>query len=223
MTDTQTNDETRRAGFEAEQKRREENFKFSQTQLEEARSYMEARNKEEERRAALSPKDRMEEDRKRAKMTPDERRKDDESKGLVIPEQFDQINLLAGTPQFTVQIETVPHAAGFILTEANGQRSRENGNFVGPSTIVVGMPVAISAPASGLVPATYIPVVTTAGASCVGLAIYGSVIATGTSQYLSVLSREAEVNSNLIGWGTLLAADKTAVITALATRQIIFR
>jgi hypothetical protein len=216
-------DEQRKAGFEAEEKRRAEAFEANEARVEKARKYIDARSKEDERLAALSQPDRVAEDDRRAAMTPQERAEEDESKGLTIPEQFDQINLLAGSPQFTVQVESMPHAAGFVLSEANGQLSRDNGNFVGPVTIAVGMPVAISAPAAGLVPPTYIPVATTAGATCAGLALYGAVIATGTSQYLSILSRSAEVNSKLINWGTLLAADQTAVITALAAKGVIFR
>lgn len=216
-------DEQRKAGFEAEEKRRAEAFEANEARVEKARKYIDARRKEDERLAELSQSDRAAEDSRRAAMTPQERAEEDESKGLTIPEQFDQINLLAGTPQFTVQVESMPHAAGFVLSEANGQLSRDNGNFVGPVTIVVGQPVAISAPAAGLVPPTYIPVVTTAGATCAGLALYGAVIAAGTSQYLSILSRSAEVNSKLINWGTLLAADQTAVITALAAKGVIFR
>jgi hypothetical protein len=228
MTDTDTQRradqaEMRKAGFEAEGKSREEQFEAREARIAEAQKYMDARKKEEERRAALSQPDRAAEDAKRAAMTPEERAKDDEAKGLVVPEGFDQINLLAGTPQFTVQTESIPHAAGFILSEANGHQSRDNGNFVGAVTITVGMPVAQSAPASGLVPPTYIPVATTAGSTCSGLAIYGAVIASGTNQYLSILSRNAEVNGKLINWGSLIAADQTAVITALAAKGVIFR
>jgi hypothetical protein len=216
-------DEQRKAGFEAEEKRRAEDFKANEERVARARKYMEARRKEDDRRAALSQSDRIAEDDRRAAMTPQVRAAEDESKGLTIPEQFDQINLLAGTPEYTVQVESMPHAAGFVLSEANGQLSRDNGNFVGPVTIAVGMPVAISAPAAGLVPPTYIPVATGNGATCAGLSLYGAVIATGTSQYLSILSRTAEVNSKLMSWGTLVAADQTAVIAALAAKGVIFR
>ena len=216
-------DERRRAAHEADEKARAEKFEADEAKLAEARKRAEARRKEGQRRAALSPEEQTAEDQKRADMTPEERAKDDEEKGVSpVPEQQDEINALAGTPQYPVLTESIPHATGFVLSEANGQQSRENGNFVGPVTIAVGMPVKISAPAVGLVPATYVPVAS-GDTVCDGLALYGSVIAASTSQYLSVLARNAEVNSKVIQWGALLAADQTAVKTALAKVGLIFR
>jgi hypothetical protein len=215
-------DESRVAAHQAEEKRRAEEFQANEARLAEVRKRMEARRKEDQRRAALSPPERAAEDEKRAAMTPEERLADDESKGLS-PEQFDQINLLAGTPQFSVKTEVVPHAAGFILSEANGNLSRDYGQFLDPATVYVGQPIAQSAPASGNTPATYIVVATTAGANAIGLAIYGGQTSPGNPILIAALTRNAEVNKNLVYWGTLTAGDQTAVISALASRGIIFR
>jgi len=213
-------DEARKATRESEDKRREEERKADDTRLDAAKKYAEARKKEDDRRAALSPPDRLAEDDKRAAMTPEDRAKDDESKGLVKPDAFDQINLLAGQSQFPILNEP-HHTAEFILTEANGQRSRENAYLADPVTVTVGMPLKKTAAATLTQFATYVPAA--AGADCDALAMYAGGSLPGQGLRISVIARDAEVNGNLITWGAITAPEQALGIVQLATHGIIVR
>lgn len=222
MSDTST-DTVRHSDelFEAEQQRRVEEHKELQARREAAQKYIEARKKEDERRAALSQQDRIAEDEKRAAMTPEERLADDESKGLTKPEQFDQINLLLGTPQFPIQTET-PHTAEFILSEANGQLSRDAGTIADPGAVKVGQTLKIATAATLTAPAIFAPNVTT-DTACDGIAIY-AVTTAGANVNIAVLTRNAEVNGNLLFYpGTITGADKLNIAKALAAHNIIVR
>lgn len=214
-------DEARNANYERDKKRIEEEHKTNEDRIAAARKAAEARRAEDARRAALSPADRATEDDKRAAMTPEERAKDDESKGIIGgPEQFDQINLLAGQSQFVILNEP-HHTAEFILTEANGQRSRENAYLADPVTVTVGMPLKKTAAATGTQFATYVPAA--AGADCDALAMYAGGSLPGQGLRISVIARDAEVNGNLITWGAITAPEQLLGIAQLATHGIIVR
>jgi Bacteriophage lambda head decoration protein D len=210
------------AVFQAEQKRREEEHKAAQKRRMEVFKYEDAREKEELRRAALSAEERNAEDAKRAKMTAEERRKDDESKGLVLqPELQDgEINLLAGQPSYPIMSEP-HHPAEFILSEAAGQRSRENAYLADPVTVVVGQPLKQTVAPTATAFGTYIPAA--AGADCHALALYSGGSLPGSGLKISILARDAEVNGNLIVWGAITAPEQAIALTTLASKGIIVR
>jgi hypothetical protein len=213
-------DERRAAAFKADEKLRADEYKANEERIAAARKHAEARRKEDARRAALSPAERAAEDDKRAAMTPDERAKDDETKGLVA-EQQDQINLLVGTPQFPVQTET-SHPAEFILSEADGHGSRDVGTIADPGSVKIGQTLKIATQATLTAPAVFAPNVTT-DTACDGIAIYG-VTTNGANANIAVLTRNAEVNANLLYYPvTITGADKLAIARALAAHNIIVR
>lgn len=189
--------------------------------IEAARKYLEAKKAETERRAALDPKARAEEDAKRAAMTPEERAADDEAKGLLVPEQQDQINLLVATPQFPIQTET-PHSAEFILSEANGYGSRDNATIAIGDSVKVGQTLKVVTPATISAPAVVTGNVTTDVAAD-AIAIYPVPVST-VAQNVAVISRNAEVNGNLLYFpGTITATDKNNIAKALAVHNIMAR
>ena len=132
------------------------------------------------------------------------------------PTQFVQ------APQFPVLTETA-HSAEFILSEANGQLSRDAAYLAHPATVKVAQPLKFSAPATANLPATYVPAAV--GADCDALAIYA-----GTSTdaviglRIAVITRNAEVNGKLISWGAIIAAEQALGIARFAaTHNIIVR
>jgi hypothetical protein len=113
------------------------------------------------------------------------------------------------------------HPTEFILTEANGQRSRDNAYLADPVTITVGQPLKKTVEATTDKFATYIPA--TVGADCHALALYGGTSNAVDGLRISVITRDAEVNYKLINWGAMSSAEKQAGLTALAARGIIAR
>lgn len=105
--------------------------------------------------------------------------------------------------------ETAPHACGFILSEASGARSRENG--VGGATLKAGEVVKL---ATG-------KMVSQAGTgTIVGILLYDCVL----DQEVSYLARDAEVNLKLLSnTGEAANNPSAATITALAAMGIICR
>jgi hypothetical protein len=133
----------------------------------------------------------------------------------------DTINQLAATvPHFVVQNEP-HHSAEFILSEANGQRSRGAAYFADPTTIYVGMPVKKTAEATSTQPATYVPAAV--GADCMALCIYAGGSIPGEGLRTAVIVRDAEVNKNLISWGAITAPEQVIGAQTLATNGIISR
>lgn len=220
--DRKQTEERRAASHQADEKRRAEEFQSLGQRREAAHKFVEAKRKEDDRRAALSPPERLAEDEKRARMTPEEKRADDESKGLVQPDLRDgeQINLLAGQSQFPIFTE-VGHTAEFILSEANGQLSRDNAYLADPVTVVVGQPLKFSAAATASLPATYVPAAV--GADCDALAIYAGTSNPTNGLRIAIIARNAEVNGKLINWGSIIAAEQALGVTHLATHGIIVR
>jgi hypothetical protein len=154
-------------------------------------------------------------------MTPDERVADDESKGLVRPEPFDQINLLVGTPQFTIQTET-PHSVEFVLSEADGHLSRDAATIAIGDSVKVGQTLKIVTPATLTAPAVVTGNVTT-DVACDAIALYAVPVST-VAQNVAVLSRNAEVNGNLLYYpATITNADKLAIANALRAHSILVR
>jgi hypothetical protein len=123
-------------------------------------------------------------------------------------------------PQFPILYET-QHPGAFILTEANGQRSRDEGIFMDPATVLVGQPCKLVSPAVTDAPAVY--QVAAVGADCQALAIYGGVSSSGENLRLSVIVRDAEVNGKVIAWGAITPAEQVIGAQTLAGNGIIVR
>ena len=123
--------------------------------------------------------------------------------------------------QYPVLKET-GHPAEFILSEAAGQRSRDNATFADPSAVRVGQPCKkASEPTSDQPFGLW--TLAAAGADCEALALYGGVSASGNDLKISVLTRDCEVNGKLIDWGTMAGAEKAAGVAKLAEKGIIVR
>jgi len=185
-------DEARAAVHESEQKRRDDEFKANEARIKAEREAEAEKTKEAERRAKLSPEELAVE---------------------VSP-------LAATTPHFTTLTEP-HHSAEFILSEANGQRSRSAAYFAHPATVYVGMPVKKTAEATATLPATYVPAA--AGADCQALCIYAGGSIAGEGLQIAVIVRDAEVNKNLISWGAITAPEQLIGITTLAAAGIVAR
>jgi hypothetical protein len=133
----------------------------------------------------------------------------------------DTINELAATGPHFVVLNEPHHGAEFILSEANGQRSRGAAYFADPTTIYVGMPVKKTAEATATQPATYVPAAV--GADCMALCIYAGGSIPGEGLRTAVIVRDAEVNKNLISWGAITAPEQVIGAQTLATNGIIAR
>lgn len=91
------------------------------------------------------------------------------------------------------------HAAAFILSEANGQRSRENVTVAAHTTVEVGEILAG------------------------GIAIYG-VVTGDTAEQISIIARDAEVNGHCLAWASGASeSDMTTIAATLAEKGIIVR
>ncbi len=107
--------------------------------------------------------------------------------------------------------ETI-HTLEFLLSEANGQRSRENG------TTSAAVTAGAVLEADG---ANWKPIANAAPAGKT-LAIACADAANGDK--VAIIARDAEVDANAIGWGALVAgANRTAAIAILATAGILIR
>jgi hypothetical protein len=122
--------------------------------------------------------------------------------------------------QFPVQTETA-HPTEFVLSEANGQRSRDNGYLADPITVRVAQPLTKGAGPTTDRPTTY--TIATTGANCNAIALYGGKSVPVDGLRIAVLTRDAEVNGRLIDWGTLSTAEQVAAVTALAAVGIVVR
>lgn len=123
-------------------------------------------------------------------------------------------------PQFPVLTETA-HPAEFVLSEASGQRSRENAFLADPSTVRVGQPLTEGAAATTDKFRTY--TVATTGAACHAVALYGGVSSSGQDLRISIIARDAELNEKCMDWGAMSEAEKATGRTTLAARGIILR
>lgn len=113
------------------------------------------------------------------------------------------------------------HAGGFILSEANGNRSREKGvlaegNKLDAGTVVgkvtVGGAYTILAPAAE------------DGSEAAAGILYGAVDATSADAACAVVVRDAEVNANELVWPAgINEVQKAAAIAELAALGIIVR
>jgi hypothetical protein len=109
------------------------------------------------------------------------------------------------------------HPAEFILSEANGERSRGAGSFADPTTILAGQ---VCDTADGI---TFTPI--TDATKGKAIAIYGgATTGAGTTLKVAMLVRDSEVNGNaLTFFAGAVQADKNAVAALLAANHIIVR
>jgi hypothetical protein len=170
----------------------EASFKENEDRIKREEDQAEADAKEAERRAGLSPE-----------------------------EQAAEISPYAATVPHFSMLNEPHHSAEFILSEANGQRSRGAGYFADPATVYVGMPVKLTAPGTSTQPPTYVPA--TAGADCMALCIYAGGTIPGEGLRVALIVRDAEVNKNCISWGSITAPEQAIGITTLAAQGIIAR
>jgi hypothetical protein len=112
------------------------------------------------------------------------------------------------------------HAAEFILSEANGQRSRENGTLVTGQNLVAGT-VLMDNGAGKL---TAFDASGGTGDDAVGILIY-NVDATDADEAVSYLARDAEVNLKLITYPaeSTEGGEEAETVSSLAAIGIIAR
>lgn len=209
--------------FEAEQQRLADAQKELKERRDLVQKHQDDRRKEDERRAALSPAERLEEDEKRASRTPEEIAKENEEKGIVgfvSPEQMDQINPLVSTPSYPLYNETA-HPAEMVLTEANGQRSRAYAYLADPVTIKVGQPLKQTVAPTSTTPGTF--VAAAVGADCSAIALYGGTSNPTNGLRIAVLVRDCEINGYCISWGSITVPEQAIGLTTLAAAGIIVR
>ena len=156
--------------------------------------------RESERKQADAAFDMREAELKAEREKRDEAAKETERRSKLSPEELAaEISPFAATgPHFTTLLEP-HHAAEFILSEANGQRSRGNGYFADPTIVYVGTPAKQSAPGTTTQPPTY--VVAAAGADCEALCLYAGGSIPGEGLRAVACLRDAEINGNCINWG----------------------
>jgi hypothetical protein len=209
--------------FDAQQKALSETQEQAKAQRELRQKHQDDRRKEVERRAALSPAERLEEDEKIASMTPEEIAKRDEERGqvgFVAPEVLDAINPLAGTPMYPLFNEGA-HPAEMILTEANGQRSRAYAYLAHPATIKIGQPLKQTVAPTSTTPGTFVPAAV--GADCSAIAIYGGTSDPTNGLRIAVLVRDCEINGYQISWGAITVPEQAIGLATLAAAGIIVR
>lgn len=112
--------------------------------------------------------------------------------------------------------------ADFILTEANGQRSREAALILNPNQVEIGEVLEVVAETSD-VAVNYKPL----GADpskAAAIAIYNAATSSGDDKEIAIIARDAEVNGKQIQWPSgYTAGQKRAGIRALADVGIIVR
>jgi hypothetical protein len=123
-------------------------------------------------------------------------------------------------PQFPIQTEGA-HPAEFVLSEANGQRSRENAFLAHPTTIAVGTLLTAGAAATTDKPQTY--TVATTGANAHAVSLYGGTSVPVDGLRVSIIARDAELNEKLVNFGAMSEAEKATARTTLAGRGIVLR
>jgi hypothetical protein len=200
---------------EAEEKKRQE---AEQKKLDEARVTMHER----EVKAAADKFEQEEAVIKAEREAREEKAKEADRIAKLSPEErAAEISPFAATvPHFTTLAEP-HHAAEFVLSEANGQRSRGNCYIADPATIYVGTLLKKTAEATATQPATY--VVATVGADCHALALYAGGTIPGEGLRISAIVRDAEVNGNVLSWGAITVPEQAIGLATLAANGIIVR
>ena len=123
-------------------------------------------------------------------------------------------------PQFPMQTEKA-HPTEFVLSEATGQRSRDNGYLADPVTLRPAQLLTAGAAATTDRPQTF--TVAATGANAHAIALYGGQSVPVDGLRIAVLTRDAEVNGRLLDWGAMSPAEQVTAMTTLATKGIIVR
>jgi len=110
-----------------------------------------------------------------------------------------------------VSTATAPvRAEGFLLSEANGTRSREVGTLAASQTIVPGRLLGRRTTGGQL--AAYNDAATDGTQTCIGIALRGAVTGAGQTVDLAYIARDAEVlGSQLVGLDAAGSADLAAL------------
>jgi hypothetical protein len=117
------------------------------------------------------------------------------------------------------------HAAGFILSEANGQRSRENVTLEGSAgTVKAGRVLGIIDTGSDTdLYAPFDPAVNDGRDDAKAISL-NEVANSASTQEIAVIRRDAEVNGDELVWPDGISDnDKNTAIAELATQGIIVR
>ncbi|WP_375791185.1 head decoration protein [Bradyrhizobium sp. vgs-9] len=114
------------------------------------------------------------------------------------------------------------HPAEFLLSEANGQRSRGNITIGASQTIVPGQVLGqITASGNWVM---HDPAAADGSQTAGAVALYGAVTAAGATTQISAIVREAEVNGKTLTYKAGLTQPQiTQIATDLAGKQILVR
>jgi hypothetical protein len=114
------------------------------------------------------------------------------------------------------------HAAEFLLTEANGARSRETVTLAESQSVVPGA-VLGKVTASGEYGA-FDPAAEDGLEAAAGVALYAAATEAAETAPLVIIARDAEVNQHCLEWPSgITDPEKTAAIAQLAALGIIVR
>ncbi len=116
------------------------------------------------------------------------------------------------------------HAAAFILSEANGQRSRESGTVASGQTLKAGEAVMLSG-ANLVAHDGSLNTDGTVATDAVGIVIDAVDASSAAVANVAYIARDAEVNDNLITYPTESTAggEKAGVVASLKSLGIIVR
>jgi len=116
------------------------------------------------------------------------------------------------------------HTADFIMSEANGHRSRAAGHIAAGNTVTPGMVLKLGTAATSDEIGIYTQLLAATGNAAVAIAIYAAAPVSGDDVDIALLVRDAEVNGKMLTWPTAITlTEKAAAITALAALGIIIR
>jgi hypothetical protein len=113
------------------------------------------------------------------------------------------------------------HTAEFIVSEANGSRSRDKGTLLANQVVVAGELLGIET-ASGKYVA-YDPAGTIVGSDTVAGIAYDNYDATGADKSIVVISRDTEVRGSDLTYNEAVAGTVTAEIAGLKALGLIVR
>lgn len=117
----------------------------------------------------------------------------------------------------TIDVEPV-HTLEFLLSEAAGQRSRENGTLVSGQNLAAGAVLGVIT-ASGKYSAYNNAAAD--GTQTAAAILCGAIDATAGDADCAVIARDAEVDAAALGWiAGAVQADKDAATVDLATKNI---
>jgi hypothetical protein len=117
------------------------------------------------------------------------------------------------------------HDGGFIVSEANGHRSRDQVTVLSGETLKAGQVVAKVTASGKYVAWDHAQSAEADGTTTPAGILFGAVDASGGDKLGVIIARDAEVNSNEIVWpDAAQASEKAAAIATLrSTNRIIFR